>query len=261
MMLSVIIPAQNEAEHCRDTISALAITLQRAQISHEILVVNDHSTDHTAAIVSILAREWPQVRLVTNASYPGFGSAVRAGLASAAGDAVTLVMADGSDHPEDVVTYYRALQQGVDCVFGSRFIRGAHVVGYPWHKLWLNRLANTCIRILFQIRYNDVTNAFKCYRREVIEGIQPLVSRHFNLTVELPLKAVIRGYSYTVVPIRWRQRKHGLSKLKIKEMGSRYLFIVLSVFLEKHLVSGDYHRRTRVASTEAATREEQPVSS
>ena len=154
------------------------------------------------------------------------------------------MMADGSDDPDDLVTYYHTLREGVDCVFGSRFIRGSRLVGYPWHKLCLNRLANTLIRFLFGLSYNDMTNAFKCYRREVIEGVQPLVSQHFNLTVELPLKAIVRGYSYATVPIRWTQRKHGISKLKIKEMGSRYLFSILSIWLEKQLVGKDYHRHT-----------------
>ncbi len=121
-------------------------------------------------------------------------------------------------------------------------MKGSRVIDYPRHKLLLNRLANLFIRTLFGLDYNDVTNAFKCYRREVIEGAQPLISKHFNLTVELPLKAIARGYNYVLIPISWTNRKSGASKLKIREMGSRYLFIVLYLFLEKHLSRGDYQR-------------------
>ena len=71
----------------------------------------------------------------------------------------------------------------------------------------------------------------------------PLLSKHFNLTVELPLKAIVRGYTYAVVPINWYNRTTGVSKLKIKEMGSRYLFIVLYVWLEKLLSRGDYVKK------------------
>ncbi len=99
--------------------------------------------------------------------------------------------------------------------------RGSKVTDYPLHKLALNRLANWFIRVLFHIPYNDITNAFKCYRREVIEHVQPLLSPHFNLTVEMPLKAIVRGFSFAVVPISWTNRQTGISKLKIKEMGSR----------------------------------------
>jgi dolichol-phosphate mannosyltransferase len=108
--------------------------------------------------------------------------------------------------------------------------------------LFLNRIFNLFIRLLFGIKLNDTTNAFKAYRRSVITGIQPILSQHFNLTVELPLKAIVRGYSWTVIPITWRNRRFGVAKLKIAEMGSRYLFICLYVWLEKTLSRGDYKK-------------------
>ena len=109
------------------------------------------------------------------------------------GDAVAIVMADGSDDPEDLVRYHRVLEEGYDCAFGSRFVRGSSVHDYPRFKLALNRVVNWGIRVLFRSGYNDTTNAFKAYRREVIETVQPLLSNHFNLTVEIPLKAIVRG--------------------------------------------------------------------
>ena len=117
------------------------------------------------------------------------------------------MMADESDDCRDVVRYWRLLNQGWDCVFGSRFIKGGGVVDYPRIKLFVNRLANLFIKILFRIPLNDTTNAFKAYRRTVIEGCRPFISPHFNLTVELPLKAIVRGYSWTVMPITWRNRR------------------------------------------------------
>jgi dolichol-phosphate mannosyltransferase len=180
---------------------------------------------------------------VIRSHYPrGFGFAVRAGLQRFEGDAVAIVMGDGSDSPEDLVSYQRLLEEGYDCAFGSRFVRGAVVRDYPKPKLMLNRLANFFVRLLFRHGYNDTTNAFKAYRREVIENIQPLLSNHFNLTVEMPLKAIIRGHDYAIVPISWTNRSWGESKLGLREMGSRYLFIVLYAFLEAHLSRGDYRR-------------------
>jgi dolichol-phosphate mannosyltransferase len=156
-------------------------------------------------------------------------------------------MADASDRPEDLVRFYETMRRlNVDCLFGTRFSPKSQIIGYPRFKLLLNRFANTFIRLLFGIRYNDVTNAFKLYRRHVIDGVQPLLSHHFNLTVELPLKAMVRGYSYAVVPNDWINRKTGESKLFIREMGSRYLFIVLYCFIEKWLSKKDYHRETAV---------------
>ena len=245
MILSVVIPAHNEEGCIEGTVRSLHARLEAEEIAHEILVVNDNSSDATEAILRELGEELPSVRYVNNPPPHGFGFAVRCGLDHFTGDAVAVYMADASDRPEDLVRYYRTLvDRGVDCVFGSRFISGGRAHDYPALKLALNRAANSFIQLLFGLKYNDITNAFKLYRREVIDGSRPLLSHHFNLTVELPLKAIVRGYSYRVVPNEWINRKVGASKLNIQEMGSRYLFIVLYCFIEKWLSSGDYHRNT-----------------
>lgn len=249
MKLSIVIPAHNEQDCLPETVSQLVNVLRRERIAYEILVVEDNSTDQTLLVCQSLAEQFSEVRYVRNYPPNGFGFAVRRGLDSFQGDAVAIVMADASDEPEDLITGYYRLLEGYDCVFGSRFVRGGKVVDYPIHKLSINRLANWFIRIIFGFRYNDTTNAFKLYRREVIDGIQPILSHHFNLTVELPLKAIVRGFSYSVMPIRWYNRKTGISKLKIKEMGSRYLFIVLYIWLEKYLSRGDYHRSKALPKT------------
>lgn len=245
--LSILIPAYNEEGSIESTLEAIATCLNTHRINYEILVVNDNSRDSTEQILQQLAQDNPQIRYINNYYPNGFGFAVRCGLENFEGDAVTIVMADASDPPECIVEYYRKLQEGYDCVLGSRFIKGGKVYDYPTHKLIINRMANLFIQVLFGLSYNDTTNAFKAYRREVIEGISPLISHHFNLTVEIPLKAIIRGYSSVVVPISWHNRKTGISKLKIKEMGSRYLFIVLSLFLEKFLARGDYVKKDSFA--------------
>jgi dolichol-phosphate mannosyltransferase len=239
-MLSVVIPAHNEEGQIADTVRDLAAALQAAEIHYEILVVNDNSSDGTERILATLSAADPHLRYLNNAPPNGFGFAVRRGLAEFRGQAVAIVMADGSDDPADLVRFYRKFEDGYDCVFGSRFMRGARIIDYPKPKLILNRLGNLLIRSLFWFRYNDFTNAFKLYRRSAIAGIQPLLSHHFNLTVELPLKCLIRGYRYTVLPNSWKNRKQGVSKLRIKEMGSRYLFIIFYCWLEWTLSRGDY---------------------
>ncbi len=242
MKLSIVIPAHNEEGCIEQTITKLVSTFRKEKIDSEILVVNDHSIDTTEAILQKLSDQYGEVRYLNNFHPNGFGFAVRAGLESYSGDAVAIVMADSSDDPQDVVNFFWKLQEGCDCVFGSRFIKGGRTYDYPLFKLALNRIVNLLIRILFGIRYNDTTNAFKMYRRETIEGLTPFLSHHFNLTVELPLKAITRGYSYVILPNSWTNRKTGVSKLKIKEMGSRYLFIILYCFIEKCLSVGDYKK-------------------
>jgi dolichol-phosphate mannosyltransferase len=242
MKLSVVIPAYNEEGSIEATVDAVRRRLSEEEIEHEILVVDDASTDGTTAIVKRLAASDETVRYLRSPYRNGFGFAVRAGLEEFSGDAVAIMMADGSDHPDDLVAYHHLLLAGYDCAFGSRFMAGGSVQDYPLLKRVVNRAVNLGIRLLFGHGYNDTTNAFKAYRREVIDNVQPLLSQHFNLTVEIPLKAVVRGHSYAITPIRWTNRKTGQSKLKLQEMGSRYLFIVLYVFFEHHLSRGDYRR-------------------
>ena len=243
MKLSVVMPAQNEEGSVGGTVEGVVAALEREQIDYEVIVVNDDSEDTTEAVVNAIGADNPRVRCHRSHYERGFGMAIRAGLDVFEGDAVAIVMADASDNAEDLVKYHQLLEEGWDCAFGSRFMPGAKVHDYPRLKYTINRLANWFIRILFRHRYNDTTNAFKAYRREVIETIQPLLSKHFNLTVEIPLKAIVRGHTYAVIPTDWTNRTSGVPKLAMKEMGSRYLFIVLYVWLESTLSRGDYQVR------------------
>jgi dolichol-phosphate mannosyltransferase len=243
MKLSVVIPAYNEALSIGETLENLYTKLTKAGITHEIVVVNDNSKDDTLEVLQKLQLGIPSLVIYTNSGRNGFGYAVRFGLEKFTGDCVAIMMADLSDSPDDLILFYHKLQEGYDCVFGTRWSKGGKVYDYPFHKLYLNRLFNNIVRMLFGIRYNDVTNAFKLYKKETIEGVKPFISPHFNLTVEIPLKAIIRGYTYTVLPNSWTNRKHGVSNLKIKEMGSRYFFILMYCLIEKFFARGDFNKK------------------
>lgn len=238
--MSIVIPARDEEGCIESTVRHLNLELSLHGVPHEIVVVDDGSSDNTWAILQQTKKDIPQLAPVQNNGLHGFGRAIIKGLDSMTGDAVAIMMADESDDARDVVRYWQELNKGYDCVFGSRFIKGGGVIDYPWLKLKINRLANLFVRFVFRHGLNDTTNAFKAYRKTVIDGCRPLLAPHFNLTVELPLKAIVRGYSWTTIPITWRNRRTGVAKLKIKEMGSRYFFIVAYVWLEKYFSRGDY---------------------
>lgn len=242
MKLSIVIPAYNEAESITDTVVRFHNVLENEQIHHEILVVNDNSKDNTLEVLADLQNTVTSLVITSNGGPNGFGNAVRWGLDRFSGDCVAIVMADLSDSPEDLVKFYRELEKGYDCVFGTRWSKGGKTFDYPKHKLLFNRVFNNVVRILFRIKYDDCTNAFKLYRKETILGTKPYLSPHFNLTLEIPLKAIVRGYSYSVIPNTWQNRKYGKSNLKIKEMGSRYVFILIYCLIEKFFVNNDYKK-------------------
>jgi dolichol-phosphate mannosyltransferase len=242
-LFSVVIPARDEEESLPSTIADIVQTFTTEHIPHEIVVVDDGSKDRTWAVLQQLKEKFPTLAPTQTTGLHGFGRAVAWGLEHSRGDAMVIMMADASDSPRDAVKYWQMLNEGYDCAFGSRFIAGGEVIDYPRIKLLVNRLANFLVRVGFAIPLNDTTNAFKAYRRTVIEGCRPFLAPHFNLTVEIPLKAIVRGYTFAVTPISWRNRKYGVAKLKIKEMGSRYFFICAYVWLEKYFSRGDYRRK------------------
>jgi len=241
-IISVIIPARNEANNLKSLLPKIKAVLERSFVPYEIIIVNDHSIDGTLDVISEISLEDDRVKIVDNNLQGGYGFSIRKGLDKFNGEYVVIVMADGSEDPEDIVKYYNKMCEGYECVFGTRFCRSAKVINYPLYKLVLNRFGNFFIKILFLVPYNDFTNAFKCYHRDVISGMAPLIAGQFNLTVEMPLKAIIRGYKWSVVPINWYGRKRGLSKWKLKELSLGYLFIISYLWLEKVLVRGNYNR-------------------
>ena len=242
MKLSIIIPAKNEEGNLEETIKEINNTLLENNIQHEIIVINDHSSDATLEILNLLKNNIHELKIIDNTGKPGYGLTVRLGLENYSGEIIAIMMADGSDSPKDLIKFYFKSIKNNTCIFGSRFIDGGFTKDYPKLKYVLNRIFNNLVRLIFQIRYNDITNAFKVYTKEAIEGSKPFLSNHFNLTLELPLKIIIRGYNYEVVPNLWRNRKTGISKMKIKEMGSRYIFILFYCLIEKLLTKNDYKK-------------------
>ena len=239
LKLSVVIPAHNEEKNLPGVLTALQDTFRREQIPHELIVVNDNSSDDTAQVIASLMAANPAIVTVNRTPPGGFGRAIRSGLELVTGDVVVIYMADCSDHPGDAVAYYHKIEEGYDCVFGSRFVKGSHVTDYPRLKLVINRIVNKAMQWIFRCRFNDLTNAFKAYRTHVIKECGPFRASHFNITIEMSLGAVVRKYHIAQIPISWTGRTWGSSNLHLREMGRRYLSTLIKVFAERYLIADD----------------------
>lgn len=239
--LSIVIPARNEEANigrCIDDL--LAVLIDEHHISTEVIVVNDNSSDGTESVITQCQLRWPGVvRLIRRSALPGFGRAIRAGLQFVRNDVIVIYMADQSDHPSDVLKYHQTICGGYDCVYGSRFMPGARVQNYPPLKLMMNRFVNIAIQWLFWTDHNDLTNAFKAYRREVIDRCGPYRACHFNITLEMSLSALICRFRIARVPICWEGRTWGSSKLRMREMGRRYLCSLIMLLAQRILMEDD----------------------
>jgi uncharacterized protein (TIRG00374 family) len=241
MKISVVIPAHNEEGNLENLVAQLLPVLERHKETqdYELVLVDDNSLDRTPAIVDALAKENPRVRSVHRKEAPGFGNAIKSGFKAASGDVIIPVMGDLSDNPEDIPKLVRKIEEGYDIVYGSRFVPGGERHGYPISKMIANRSFNNLVRFSFGIPYRDVTNAFKAYRRGVLDaiGVDNIEARGFDLTVEVPIKAHILGFKSVEVPVSWNGRERGEAKLKLSHNCSVYGKRLIKLFFWGNLVS------------------------
>jgi dolichol-phosphate mannosyltransferase len=240
--LNIIVPLKNEEKGIENLIENLMPIVKKIEKKTNITLIDDYSSDQTLSILKKNEQKFDFIKVYKNEKTAGVGNAIKYGIEKNTDDAVIIFMGDCSDDPKDIVEYVKYLDEGYDCVFGSRFIKGSKLYDYPFIKLFLNRIANNFIRLLFLIKYNDITNAFKAYKKKVLDNCNPIISQHFNINSELSLKSINRGFKYKVIPISWTNRKKGKSKFHIKEMRNRYFFTILYVFLEKILIKEDIQK-------------------
>jgi len=234
-MLSIIIPARNEADSLKDILNYFEENL--LDVDYEVLLINDFSDDETLSKAKKIFELKNRFKVFDNQK-KGLGGAINLGIENAKGDTTVIMMADMSDDIEDLKKYNVLIErENLDAVLGSRFIKGSEVISYPFQKLILNRIFNLFVSLIFWNKYNDYTNAFKIYKTKILKDLMPLVSESFNIFLEIPLKVISRKYNYKIVPIKWMGRKKGKAKFQIKELRSKYLFTLIYCFIEKNLLN------------------------
>ena len=235
MSLSIVIPVYNEDKQLHNTVKKINKISKRIK-DYEIVFIDDFSTDNTKQIMKKSIRSNKKIKYYKNIK-KGLGSAIGLGINKSTKKFVCIFMCDNSDDLSDLMEYYKIINKNnLDAVLGSRFLKNSRITNYPILKMVLNRIFNYIVKIIFLSNYNDFTNAFKIYKKKTLKELMPIVSDHFNVFLELPLKIIIRKYKYKIIPISWKGRKIGVSKFKISELGSMYIFTLLYCFIEKILL-------------------------
>ena len=222
MNISVIIPAYNEEALIKSTIDNIHASLNRHAIIHEIIVIYETSQDNTESVLKNLQKNNSYLTIEKNKGLKGFGNSIQHGIEIALGEYVVLMMGDGCDDPEDLIRFYKKAEEGYDAVFGNRFMPGGSIIDYPLSKMLLNRLTNFILCFLLKLK--------------------PYVSTHYNITVELPLKILTRGFNFAVLPNSWKNRSGVITGLKVTKLANRYCFSILYCLLEKLLLGLDYKK-------------------
>lgn len=241
MKISCVIPAHNEGGNLEKLVERLIPILESHETTkdYEVVLVNDNSNDNTPEIIDLLAAENPRIKPIHRSKKPGFGNALKSGFKIASGDVIIPIMGDLSEDPKDVSKLAEKIEEGYDIAYGSRFVSGGSAEDYPPLKKIANRIFNNIVRFLFGMPHRDVTNAFKAYKREVLEeiGIENLEAEGFDLTLEIALKAHILGFKSFEVPVKWYGRKKGEAKLKLSENSFIYGKRLIKLFYRGNIAA------------------------
>ena len=219
MKLTVVIPAHNEAEVIGETLERLEAELT---IPHEVVVVNDHSTDGTADVVGKAIERWPNIRLVDNPLPGGFTNAIKAGFNNVTEGAIATVMGDLCDDPRTIEVMYGKILEGYDVVCGSRYIKGGGKVGGRPLQNAFSKFVGLSLHLLTGIPTRDVSNAFKMYRRDVVATMN-IEEAGFASSLEITVKAYVKNYRITEVPTRWVGRTKGQSSFRMFRVAKNYI--------------------------------------
>lgn len=219
MKLTIVIPARNEEDSLPRTIKGL---MEHIKPEHDILVVDDYSIDHTPSIAREFEKRYRNIRLVKNDAQPGFTNAIKKGFSIVKEGAVALVMADCCDDPHTINRMYEKINEGYDVVCGSRYMEGGKREGRLIQGFF-SRFVNSVLYHLFGIPTHDSSNAFKMYRKNVLEAIN-IEEASFASSLEMTVKAFIKGFKITEVPTKWKKRESGTSKFRMSSVAKNYIY-------------------------------------
>ena len=216
----LVLPTYNEAENIGPLVRAALPPLVSAGMPHRILIVDDGSPDGTGEIADRLAAEFEQVEVLHRERKEGLGRAYLAGFAVALGRGADLIMemdSDFSHDPEDIPRLIAAAG-AADLVLGSRYVPGGGITDWGVLRRLTSRGGCTYARWLLGVPVRDLTGGFKCFHREVLESIDldDVRADGYGFQIELTYRAIKAGFTVTEVPILFREREVGSSKMTVR---------------------------------------------
>lgn len=244
MKLGIIIPTFQEEKNIYNMVKGLTDFLNIRNIDYEVIVIDDNSSDLTSVLINKLSKNNNKIKFYLNDKKKGFGNSVVMGIDKSSSEIITIMMADKSDSLIDLEKYYNIILENneIDCVFGDRWSKGS-IKNYPIVKKIFNRFGNKLISILFKIDYCDFTNSFKMYRKTSLLKIYPILSNHFSITIELPLKLITRGFKFIIMENSWENREHGISKMKLTNSIITYSIIIIYCLIDKFFWNKRYESK------------------
>lgn len=232
MKLSIVIPAHNEEENIGEVIKRIEEGLD---IDYELVVVNDHSTDNTLAVLEKLSKQYQNISVVENELKKGFANALKTGFLNSAQDAVLPVMADLCDELSTIKEMLELLNKGYDIVCGCRYTKGGARLGGSRIKGFFSGFVGRSLYYLLGIPTHDIANAFKMYRKTVLDAVD-ISSCGFEVSMEIPLKAYYLGFKITEVPTVWRERSKGKSSFRMFKLLPGYLRLYLWAIFKRAFI-------------------------
>lgn len=219
MYFTILIPARNEEESLPVTLENLE---KNIRAPHELLVVNDHSTDKTLDVLSDFQKRHTNIRFVSNDDQPGFTNTLKKGFSESRGEAIVVVMADNCDDPATINAMAAKIKEGYDVACGSRYMPGGIKAGGRFWQDIFSKFVSLSLYYLKGIPTHDISNAFKMYLKKAIDSIE-IEEAGFASSMEILLKLYKKGFKITEVPTSWKGRMAGESKFKIFKVGKNYL--------------------------------------
>jgi dolichol-phosphate mannosyltransferase len=229
--ISLIIPSYNEEEGIKETLKNIINYLKGKKIDYEIILVDDKSTDRTIEIIKKIAYKNKKIKVIIRNTCKGFGFSLIEGSKKASGGLICWIMGDSSDDFKTIPSMIDKINQGYDMVIGSKNISGGSRGDQNKLKAIGSTQYSTIAKFLFKLPVYDITNAFRIFKKEMINKIS-LENNNFAISPEFAIKAHIAKYKITEVPTVYKDRKFGEAKTKLFRMGMKYYFLLIKYWFK-----------------------------